>query len=77
MAAIINITFGLAYVPHARMPVYCATKYAMQSFTKSLRHQLRNDSIKVFEVALPIVDTDLEKGVRKKRGTLIMVLNQK
>jgi uncharacterized oxidoreductase len=70
-AVIINVTSGLAYVPHARMPVYCATKSAMQSFTKSLRHQLKNDNIKVFEVAPPIVDTDLDKGAREKRGDTI------
>ena len=70
-AAIINVTSGLAYVPHARMLVYSATKSAMQSFTKSLRHQLRNDNIKVFEVAPPIVDTDLDKGARVKRGDTI------
>ena len=67
-AAIVNVTSGLAYVPHARMPVYCATKSAMQSFTKSLRHQLRNEPIKIFEVAPPIVDTELDNGARKKRG---------
>ena len=67
-AAIINVTSGLAYVPHARMLVYSATKSALQSFTKSLRHQLKNDNIKVFEIAPPIVDTDLDKGAREKRG---------
>lgn len=67
-AAIINITSGLGYVAHARMPVYCATKSALQSFTKSLRHQLRHDNVKVFDVAPPIVDTDLDKGARKRRG---------
>ncbi len=67
-AAIINVTSGLAYVPHARMLVYSATKSALQSFTKSLRHQLKNDNIKVFEFAPPIVDTDLDKGAREKRG---------
>lgn len=67
-AAIINITSGLGYVAHARMPVYCATKSALQSFTKSLRHQLRHDNVRVFDVAPPIVDTDLDKGARKRRG---------
>lgn len=58
-AAIINISSGLAFVPLAFMPVYCATKAAMHSFTMSLRHQLKNTSVKVFEIAPPSVDTEL------------------
>lgn len=67
-AAIINISSGLGFVPIAFMPVYCATKAALHSFTVSLRHQLRNSSIKVFEVIPPTVDTELDKGARDKRG---------
>ena len=67
-SAIINVSSGLAYVPISIMPVYCATKSALQSFTKSLRYQLRNDNIKVFEVSPPIVDTDLDNGARDQRG---------
>ena len=58
-AAIINISSGLAFVPIAFMPVYCATKAAIHSYTISLRHQLKNTSIKVFEIAPPSVDTEL------------------
>ena len=67
-SAIINISSGLAYVPISIMPVYCATKSALQSFTKSLRYQLRNDKVKVFEVSPPIVDTELDNGARDQRG---------
>lgn len=56
-AVIINVTSGLAFVPLAFMPVYCATKAAMHSATISMRHQLKG--IKVFEVAPPAVDTEL------------------
>jgi len=63
-AAIINISSGLGFVPIARMPVYCATKAATHSFTWSLRHQLKDTSIKVFEVIPPTVDTDLDHGTR-------------
>jgi uncharacterized oxidoreductase len=58
-ACMINITSGLAYSPLAFMPVYCATKAAMHSFTLSLRYQLRETGIKVFDIAPPAVDTEL------------------
>ena len=58
-AAILNITSGLAFTPIARAPVYCATKAALHSFSLSLRHQLRNSRIKVFEVAPPLVQSEL------------------
>ena len=58
-SAIINITSGLAFVPIAFMPVYCATKAALHSLTLSLRHQLKNTHIKVFEIIPPSVDTEL------------------
>jgi uncharacterized oxidoreductase len=58
-AAIINITSALAFSPLASVPVYCATKAALHSFTLSLRHQLSNTSVKVIEIIPPAVDTDL------------------
>ena len=67
-AAIVNISSGLGFVPIASMPVYCATKAAIHSFSLSLRHQLKDTSIKVFEIIPPIVDTGLDKGARGERG---------
>ena len=58
-AAIVNISSGLAFTPLALVPVYCATKAAIHSWSLSLRHQLRNTSVRVFEVAPPMVATDL------------------
>jgi uncharacterized oxidoreductase len=67
-AAIVNVSSGLGFCPIAFMPIYCATKAALHSFTVSLRHQLRNTPIKVFEIIPPTVDTDLDKGARDRRG---------
>jgi len=58
-AAIVNVTSGLSFAPLANVPVYCATKAALHSFTLSLRHQLRDTSIDVVEIVPPAVDTDL------------------
>lgn len=60
-SAIINISSGLAFIPLAAVPIYCATKAAIHSFTVSLRRQLKTTSIKVIEVIPPIVhDTNLK-----------------
>lgn len=67
-AAIVNISSGLGFVPMSITPVYSATKAAIHSFSVTLRHQLRNTSVKVFEIIPPIVDTDLDKGERNARG---------
>jgi uncharacterized oxidoreductase len=61
-AAIINVSSGLGFVPIAAMPVYCATKAAIHLFTVSLRYQLKDSPIKVFEIVPPAVDTELGKG---------------
>ena len=59
-ATIVNISSGLAFVPIAEMPIYCATKAAIHSFTTSLRHQLRETLIRVIEAIPPTTDTELD-----------------
>jgi uncharacterized oxidoreductase len=66
-SAIVNVSSGLGFAPLAIMPVYCATKAAVHSFSVSLRHQLRTTTVKVFEVIPPMVDTNLDKGARDAR----------
>ena len=59
IAAIVNISSGLAFVPLPFAPIYCATKAGIHAFTQSLRLQLKNTSIRIFEVAPPITRTSL------------------
>jgi len=58
-AAIVNVSSGLAFVPLPSAPIYCATKAAMNSFTRSLRVQLKKTAVKVFELAPPTTETGL------------------
>jgi uncharacterized oxidoreductase len=68
-AAIVNVSSGLAFAPMADVPVYCATKAAIHSFTLSLRHQLKTTGVTVVEMVPPIVDTGLGIGGRSKGTT--------
>jgi uncharacterized oxidoreductase len=61
-AVIINVSSGLAFVPIARFPVYCATKAFIHSFSMSLRHQLRDTGVRVVELAPPWVATELDSA---------------
>gem|GEM_PF-73805 len=72
-AAIVNVSSGLAFVPLPISPVYCAAKAAVHSYTLSLREQLRNTGIKVFELAPPATNTELLTVFGEEmEGTTIM-----
>lgn len=58
-AAILNVTSGLAMTPFPLAPIYGATKAGLRSYTKSLRVQLQNSRVQVFELVAPGAKTSL------------------
>jgi len=66
-AAIVNVSSGLGFIPLAVVPVYCATKAGLHSFSITLRHQLRDTGTRVYELIPPMVDTELDQGTRDRR----------
>jgi uncharacterized oxidoreductase len=67
-SAIMNVSSGLAFVPLALTPTYCATKAAIHSYTQSLRYQLRGSATEVLELIPPYVATDLLGGASDPRA---------
>src|SRR6202140_1927899 len=58
-ATSIAFSSGLAFVPFAMTPIYCATKAAIHSYTQSLRYQLKATKVEVIELIPPYVQTTL------------------
>jgi uncharacterized oxidoreductase len=56
---IMTVSSGLAFVPLAPTPTYCATKAAIHSYTQSMRYQLKDTAAQVLELIPPYVQTEL------------------
>ena len=67
-STIMNVSSGLAFVPLAQTPTYCATKAALHSYTQSLRYQLKGTTTEVLELIPPYVATDLMSGASDPRA---------
>jgi uncharacterized oxidoreductase len=58
-ATVMTTTSGLGFVPNAEYATYSATKAFLHSWLQSLRHQLRDTTVEVLELAPPMVRTAL------------------
>jgi uncharacterized oxidoreductase len=58
-STMMTVSSGLAFLPLAMTPTYCATKAALHSYTLSLRLQLRGTNTEVIELIPPYVQTEL------------------
>jgi uncharacterized oxidoreductase len=67
-STIMNVSSGLAFVPLAITPTYCATKAALHSYTQSQRYQLKGTTTEVLELIPPYVQTDLLNGASDPRA---------
>lgn len=66
-SAIVNVSSGLFLAPKKSAPVYCASKSAIHSFSKTLRYQLEGTGTKVFEIIPALVDTPMTAGRGKSK----------
>lgn len=59
--AIINLTSQMGHVGAANRTVYCASKHALEGFTKALAIELAAQHIRVNSVAPTFIETDLTR----------------
>jgi len=65
-ATIINISSPGGVVPVAHFPIYCASKAALNSYTRTLRHQLAGE-VSVVLILPPSVETAMMQQVDLKK----------
>ena len=68
---LINVSSALAYVPLPCLPIYCATKAAIHSYTQSLRFQLEDTGMEVIELMPPAVRTEMTADLPDEGLSLI------
>jgi len=61
-ASVLNVNSGLAIAPKRGSAIYCATKSALDSFSKSLDYQLAETTVDVQQAFLPLVETGMTEG---------------
>jgi uncharacterized oxidoreductase len=74
-STIMTVSSGLAFMPLAATPTYCATKAAIHSYSQSLRFQLRETGVEVIELVPPYVQTEL-MGKAQANDPLAMPLQE-
>ncbi len=68
-SAVVNVSSGLFIAPKMSASIYCATKAAMHSHSKTLRYQLENTETRVFELIPALVETPMTEGRGKSKIT--------
>jgi uncharacterized oxidoreductase len=69
---LINISSGLAFVPLPCLPIYCATKAAIHSYTQSLRFQSEDSGVEIVEIMPPAVKTDMTADLSEADGITLI-----
>ena len=71
-SAIVNLTSPSAFLPLIKAPIYSATKAALQSWTLSLREQLKSTNVTVIDLNPPAVDTQMNENNPGVEGMKLM-----
>ncbi|MBM7712800.1 SDR family oxidoreductase [Enterococcus xiangfangensis] len=70
-AAIINVSSGLVLTPGAWVPFYTSGKTGLHGFTETLRLQLQDTAVKIFEIFPPAVNTELGGSSEHSYGVAV------
>jgi uncharacterized oxidoreductase len=63
-------------VPLPCIPIYCATKAAIHSYTLSLRFQLQETGVDVIELMPPAVKTDMTADLPEGDGIILITTQE-
>lgn len=73
---LINISSGLPFVPLPCLPIYCATKAAIHSYTQSLRFQFEDTGVEIIEIMPPAVKTDMTADLTEGDGITLITKDE-